>query len=151
MQKVIATFNQVCEHNMFEQRQGQTLTPLLMGKIQFGKLKKAYNLDAIRKECLARGLQFDNSTNWKSLISMIKNHEKDNKYFKPLTNYNSFKWNASHFNKNGEVTWQTTCVSLNSIKKLCRTAEKKAKREDLSRDRTWGLRPPFVVNPAWYH
>ena len=103
VQKVIATFDQVREHNVYERRQGQTLTPLLMGKIQFGKLKKAHNLNAIRKECLARGLQFDNSTNWKSLISMIKNHEKDNKYFKPLTNYNSFKWNASHFNKNGEV------------------------------------------------
>ena len=65
---------------------GQSLTPLLLGKIQISKLLKVHNLVLMRNELQARGLQsqFDETTNWTGLIKLLKVHKKDNKYFKPV-------------------------------------------------------------------
>ena len=73
------------------------LTPLLCGKIQYAKLLKDSNVDQVRRECDARKLQYTLSTNWTSLIKLIKTHEGDDKFFKPLTEYSAFKWNETHY------------------------------------------------------
>ena len=36
--------------NIFERRTGQTLTPLMLGKIQYHKMKMAYNMRAVQEE-----------------------------------------------------------------------------------------------------
>ena len=98
----ILTAHIVTRPNIYERRTGQTLTPLISGKIQYAKMKKAYNLEAVRNECTARGIAFDTTTNWTNLINMIKEHEGDNRYFTPLTNYDFFKWNSNHFDADGD-------------------------------------------------
>ena len=81
---------------------GYHLTPLLCGKIQYAKMLKKHNFEQVRNECRARNLLFDDKTNYKSLIGLIKNDENDNKYFKPKTNYDLFKWNETHFTNDDE-------------------------------------------------
>ena len=95
--KIIETIDTAPAQNVYKCRQGQTLTPLLEGKIQFGKLLKSHNLDAVRDEVTARGIVFLPTTNWTSLLKIIKENEGNNKFFKPLTDYTNFKWNDSHF------------------------------------------------------
>ena len=89
--------------NQYERRTGQTLTPLMQGKIQYHKLKKAHNLEQVRNELKERELPFDQTTNWTALLKILKEDEQDKKYFKPRTNYDNFKWNSTHFDANGEV------------------------------------------------
>ena len=79
------------------QQRKYDLTPLLQGKIQFGKMRKESNMEQVRGECNARNLQYDANTNWNSLLQLIKENERNNKYFKPITDYNLFKWNETHF------------------------------------------------------
>ena len=95
--KIIESIDTMPAQNVYERRQGQTLTPLLEGKIQYGKLLKAHNLDAVCAEVTARGIAFLPTTNWTSLLKIIKEHEGNTKFFKPLTDYTNFKWNESHF------------------------------------------------------
>ena len=46
-------------------------------------------MEQIRSESAARGLQykFNEQTNWTELLKILKAHENDKKYFKPLINY----------------------------------------------------------------
>lgn len=90
--------------NIYQRRTGQTLTPLIQGKIQFHKLKKKYNTKQIKDELVKRGIEFDNRQNWTTLIKLLKQHEKDNNFFTPLTPYDSFKWNSTHFDADGNPT-----------------------------------------------
>ena len=60
-------------------------------------------MKAIQDELLARGIEFDEKTKWKNLIKKLKENEGDKKYFKPMTQYDNFKWNATHFSTNGDV------------------------------------------------
>ena len=83
--------------NVYERRTGQTLTPLIKGKIQYHKMKKEHNLAAVRNELIRRNITFNEQTNWTALLKMLKENEGDKKYFKPLTNYDGFKWNSTHF------------------------------------------------------
>ena len=83
--------------NVYERRTGQTLTPLIQGKIQYHKMKKDQNMIAVRNELLARNVMFDDETKWIALLKLLKENEGDKKYFKPLTNYDAFKWNSTHF------------------------------------------------------
>ena len=73
----------------------------MQGKIQYHKLKKAHNLAQIRNELTARRLYFDQMMNWTKLISILKQHEGNKKFFYPLTNYDVFKWNSTHFDEEG--------------------------------------------------
>ena len=73
------------------------LTPLLNGKIQYAKLLRDHNIEQIRRECDSRNLQYNETTNWRNLIKLIKQNEGDNKYFTPRTDYCLFKWNETHF------------------------------------------------------
>ena len=84
---------------------GQTLTPLIQGKIQYRKLKKKFNIEQVRCELCERGLneKLDDKKNWTTLVKLLKQHEKDNKFFSPLTSYDAFKWTSIHFNANGEL------------------------------------------------
>ena len=69
----------------------------MLGKIQYHKMKKEHNMFQVRNKLAAQNILFDNSTNWTAMLKLLKQHEKDNKYFQPRTNYDSFKWNSTHF------------------------------------------------------
>jgi len=105
VQKVIATVDNNPAPNVYQRRTGQTLTPLIEGKIQFGKMLKKHNMEAVKGELLARELgdKFDNNTNWTNLLKILKEHEKNKKYFTPLTNYDAFKWNCNQVSPDGEL------------------------------------------------
>ena len=57
--------------NRFQRREGYTLTPLLEGKIQYGKMKKKDNMDAVRDELKARMVGFRNEIGWKEIITLL--------------------------------------------------------------------------------
>ena len=78
--------------NALQQRSGHTLTPLMEGKIQYYFLTAKDNIAQIRAELEARGLsdKFDEKTKWKHLLLILKEDEKDNRYFYPRTDYNLF-------------------------------------------------------------
>ena len=82
--------------NRYQRREGYTLTPLMAGKIQYGKMLKKDNMDAVREELTARSLSYDIRTGWKEMINLLKKHENEtnqnarDKYCKPLTNYANF-------------------------------------------------------------
>ena len=97
VEKVIEKAHTNAAPNLYERRTGQTLTPLMDGKIQYHKMKKAHNLEAVRDELRERGCAFDQTTNWTALLKILKEHEHDNKFFKPQTDYDTFKWNSTHF------------------------------------------------------
>ena len=83
--------------NVYERRTGQTLTPLIQGKIQYHKMKKEHNVASVRNELVHRNISFDEGTNWTTLLKLLKANEGDKKYFRPLTDYDAFKWNSTHF------------------------------------------------------
>ena len=83
--------------NIYEHRTGQTLTPLIQGKIQYHKMKKEHNLAAVRNKLSERNILFNEQTNWTTLLKLLKQNEGDKKYFRPHTNYDQFKWNSTHF------------------------------------------------------
>ena len=89
--------------NVYQRRTGHTLTPLMLGKIQYHKMKKEHNISQVRKELTARNISFDSTTNWTGMLKLLKKDENDNKYFRPRTDYDSFKWNSTHFDEGGEV------------------------------------------------
>ena len=105
VQQVIATVDANPAPNMYQRRSGQTLTPLIEGKVQYGKMLKKHNMEAVQNELLARGLsdKFNNKTNWTNLLKLLKENENNNKNFTPLTKYDSFKWNCNHVGPNGEL------------------------------------------------
>ena len=87
--------------NKYQIRTGTTLTPMMQGKIQYGKMKKGDNMEAIRREVTSRGIAYTRSTEWKQLIELIKSHEltRDKssthpKFFRPVTDYSNFKWST---------------------------------------------------------
>ena len=96
MNVMIQRYNNTPAPNVYERRTGETLTPLLQGRIQFHKMKKADNMDAVRNELIARGLQdrFTQNTNWTDLLKILKEDEEDVRFFTPVTEYDSFKWGA---------------------------------------------------------
>ena len=96
--KVIRTIPNTPDSNVYERRVGQTLTPrLLEGKIQYGKLLKDPIFDSVRAEVIARSITFPPDINWRDLIKLLMNNEGGPKFFTPVTNYDNFKWNDSHF------------------------------------------------------
>ena len=91
--------------NVYQRRVGQTLTPLIEGQIQYGKLLKRFNLDAVMDKLTKQELRdkFDKKTNWSKLIMLLKEHEKNDRHFIPLTDYDKFKWNCNHIGTDGEL------------------------------------------------
>ena len=63
--------------NIYEHRTGQTLTPLIQGKIQYHKMKKEHNLASVRNELLQRNISFNEQTNWTALLKLLKENEGD--------------------------------------------------------------------------
>jgi len=103
VEKVIEKAHTNAAPNVYERRTGQTLTPLMDGKIQYHKMKKAHNLEAVRNELRERGCAFDQLSNWTALLKILKTHEHNPKFFTPRTDYDAFKWNSTHFGDEGEV------------------------------------------------
>jgi len=60
-------------------------------------------MQAVRIKLIARGLVIDVNTTWITLIILIKEKEGGIKYFKPITDYDSFKWNSTHFDVDGDI------------------------------------------------
>eukprot|EP00957_Ditylum_brightwellii_P016664 1252736-Ditylum_brightwellii.AAC.1 len=73
--------------NVYEERTGHTIAPLIQGKIQYSKMKKDNNIEAIQQELQVQGLRnkFDGNTKWTILLVLPKENEGDEKYFKPVT------------------------------------------------------------------
>ena len=69
------------------------------GKIQYGKMRKKDNMNAVSEELRAQLIDFDSEIGWKEMIDFLKAHENENninahdKYFYPLTEYANFRWN----------------------------------------------------------
>ena len=105
VEKVIEKVGANPAPNIYQRRQGQSLTPLIEGKIQYAKMKKDFSIEQVRLELRARGLadNFTADTSWTTLIKILKEHEKDKKSFRPITNYHSFKRNSTYFDADGEV------------------------------------------------
>ena len=76
--RILSRANENPPPNVYQRRVGQTLTPLIEGQIQYGKLLKRFNFDAVRDELTERGLsdKFDRKTNWSRLIMLLKEHKK---------------------------------------------------------------------------
>ena len=96
---IILKYNNNHAPNIYKRCTGQSLAPLLEGKTQYHKMKKNYNMEAMKDELVAYNLQasFTNETNWTSCLKLLKQDENNKKYVKPLTAYERFKWNSSHF------------------------------------------------------
>lgn len=70
--------------NVWEQRTGITYTGLVLGKVQYGKLRKKDHTDALREELTARGID-SVGMKWTDMIRVLKHDEGDEdvKFFKP--------------------------------------------------------------------
>eukprot|EP00957_Ditylum_brightwellii_P016552 1244250-Ditylum_brightwellii.AAC.1 len=87
---VISKYHNTLAPNVYQQRSGVTLTPLMEGKVQYHKMKKEHNIIAVREELCALGVPFLPSTNWRTLIKLLKENEQGSddadesasKYFK---------------------------------------------------------------------
>ena len=62
-------------------------------------------MEQIKNELRARGLQhqFNDTTDWMNLLKLLKQIENYKKFFVPLTSYDSFNRNSSHFDEVGCV------------------------------------------------
>ena len=78
IRRILSKANENPPPNVYQRRVGQTLTPLIEGRIQYGKLLKRFNFDTVRDELTEQGLsnKFDRETNWSRLIMLLKEHKK---------------------------------------------------------------------------
>ena len=76
--------------NQMDNWPGFFITPLMQNKIQYGKLKRDENIMQIQRELEARRVNFEASDNWTRLLTLLKENENDQKYFKPVTDYQVF-------------------------------------------------------------
>lgn len=98
-------YNNEPNPNSYERRTGQTLTPLICGKVRIFKCKRKHNHEAMRRELIARGLahKITNKTKYRDMQNILKEDEGGSHYFTPLTDYNAFKWLSSHFDADDNV------------------------------------------------
>ena len=61
--------------NTYKRRLGQTLTPLTIGKIWYGKMLEKHNMKSVRAELIQRGLA-DKINNNTALTAIIKSLKK---------------------------------------------------------------------------
>eukprot|EP00957_Ditylum_brightwellii_P111715 8520530-Ditylum_brightwellii.AAC.1 len=82
---------------------GVTLTPLMKGKVQIHKMFKKHNLHALKNELTAFSVVFSHNQKRSKLVELLREDEKncdplaDTRYFKPVTDFDSFKWLPCHF------------------------------------------------------
>ena len=53
-------------------------------------MKKEENIKAVRDELRARNIEFALTNNWTKLLTLLKDHEGDSKYFKPVIDHGRF-------------------------------------------------------------
>ena len=76
-----------------------TRTPFVQGKIQYTKLLKADNYNAILCELTDRQVAVQQGSKWSDLIALLKQNElecmgdsdESKKFFKPVSNEQNFK------------------------------------------------------------
>ena len=81
--------------NVYERRTGITLTPLMLGKVQYAKLRAHNNMLQIKQELTLRQVAFQDSENWTTLKNRLRDNElvrtngdeDARKFFKPLVDY----------------------------------------------------------------
>jgi len=63
------------------------------GKIQHHTLKKVHNMEVLISELRAKELddKFNDMLNWTNHIKLLKDNERDKKFFRPHRRYDSFK------------------------------------------------------------
>ena len=76
--------------NALESQQGYHITPLLLGKIQYEKMKRDENINQVWLELQAHNIQFNRTDNWTQLFTLLKSYEGDDKYFKLVTAFSNF-------------------------------------------------------------
>ena len=92
--KIILNHNSIFQY--FHQYFQHTLTSLMQGKMQCGKLRKKDNMEAVSEELRKRSINHNHDTGWKEMIKLLKTHENSSntnaceKYFFPLTVYAIF-------------------------------------------------------------
>ena len=102
MDRVIATYSNTLASNCYQRREGYTLTPLMQRKIQYGKMKKKDNMDAVKNEFETRLVGYKRSTGCRKLISLLKKTEKkinadaQEKCSLPVIEYINFRWNDNN-------------------------------------------------------
>ena len=62
-------------------------------------------MENMRAELIQRNLtaQINRTTPCMNMIKLLKQNKNDKTYFKPLTDYNVFKWNTSHVDTDGKT------------------------------------------------
>eukprot|EP00957_Ditylum_brightwellii_P132868 10132009-Ditylum_brightwellii.AAC.1 len=85
----MSSYRQTCPPNQYQRWTGTTLTPLLQGKILYGKLCKKYNMEPVQEELLACGVHFEATATWRSLIGLLKEDERKNNGSENTSNENS--------------------------------------------------------------
>eukprot|EP00957_Ditylum_brightwellii_P150708 11474993-Ditylum_brightwellii.AAC.1 len=73
---MMSSYRQTRPPSQYQRQAGHSLTPLLQGKIQYDKLLKKYNMEAVKEELLAHGITFESNTTWRSLIGLLKEDER---------------------------------------------------------------------------
>ena len=76
--------------HIVQTRQKQDLDYTSPLKVQYRKMKKEENIKAVRDELRARNIEFALTNNWKTLLTLLKDHEGDSKYFKPVIAHGRF-------------------------------------------------------------
>ena len=66
------------------------ITPLILGRILYSKLRKQEHLEAIINELTARNVPIPSTHKIRPLIKLLQAHEKDNKSFQPITGASNF-------------------------------------------------------------
>ena len=60
-------------------------THLVQGKVMFSRLKRTDHFDLIKEELVARKIDIKHDEGWTSCIALLKEDEKDQKFFIPKT------------------------------------------------------------------
>ena len=68
-------YNNTQDPNRWLRHTGLSLTPLMRNKIQYGKMKKQYNMDAVVGELRAREIAIPHGAEWMNMIALLKTNE----------------------------------------------------------------------------
>ena len=100
VQRIKDSFLDEVDLNVYERRTGETDTPFIQGRIQYGKLRAAKNQAAIRAELTERQVSIPARIGWMAMINLLKEDERrrhgqtndyDDRFFVPLKEYDSFE------------------------------------------------------------
>ena len=68
----------------------ETFTPYMLDRICYKHIRRDDNMEQIRMELQARGVSYENGSNWTTLIGLLKSDEGDKLSFKPTIDFDLF-------------------------------------------------------------